>query len=450
MKCKFCGAELVDGVTRCPECGAEGSANKLPAGKIALLAVLGIIAAAVVVALVMGGLNMGDTTPETTVPSVPDESQAVSTIPADGNPEDVTCKGTYTVSDEALLPLLENVAATVGNDPLTNADLQIYYWMQFYDFLEMYSSYAAYLGLDVYAPLDTQTSLDGTTTWQQFFLDGALNVWHSYAALCEAAKAAGYEMPEEYRDELDALPSTMAESAASMGFENALAMVQADMGPGATLESYIAFMEDYYLANLYYTHCLEQITVTDEEVDAYFTEHAAEYAENGLDKTTRFVDVRHILILPQGGTTENGVTTYSDEEWEICRQSAQAILDAYLAGELTEERFANLANTYSEDPGSNTKGGLYTDVYVGQMVAPFEEWCFDETRVTGDTGLVKTSYGYHVMFFVSSEEAWYETAYNDLMADKGEQMLNEILETYPLNVDYSAIALGLVDFAALG
>lgn len=455
MKCKFCNAELEPGMETCPACGAEVEQTaRRSAGKIALLVVLAVAAVAVVIALIMGGTSEPVKQPQdaTTPATQPQESQeptAPPTVPADGNPDDVTCKGTYTVSDEEVLASVETVVATVGDYELTNADLQVYYWMQFYDFMEAYSSYAAMIGLDVYQALDTQLSIDGTTTWQQYFLQSGLDTWHSYAALSAKAEAAGFQISDEYRDYLDAVPSTMNNSALEAGFETAAQMLQADMGPGATLESYLEFLEAYYLGYLYYNDQVEQIVLTDEEVADYYAEHAEEYAENGMTKDTRFVDVRHILVMPAGGTTgEDGSTVYSDEEWEACRQEAQKILDEYLAGEQTEERFAELAGTYSVDGGSNQNGGLYTDVYVGQMVEPFEDWCFDAGRTYGETGLVKTPYGYHVMFFVESKEAWYETAWGDLLADRADLIVQDATNEMPMTVDYSAIVLGNVDFAS--
>ena len=44
---------------------------------------------------------------ETTEPTVP------ATVPADGNPDDVTCKGSYTVDDADLKAAAGNVVATV-------------------------------------------------------------------------------------------------------------------------------------------------------------------------------------------------------------------------------------------------------------------------------------------------------------------------------------------------
>ena len=123
------------------------------------------------------------------------------------------------------------------------------------------------------------------------------------------------------------------------------------------------------------------------------------------------VDVRHILIMPEGGTKdENGNTTYSEAEWETCRAAAQALLDQYLAGDKTAEAFGALANEHSDDNNGNvTNGGLYSNVYSGQMVAEFDQWIFDASRKTGDTGLVKTQFGYHVMYFVERKgpvDAW--------------------------------------------
>lgn len=456
MKCKYCNAELEAGAVTCPGCGAEVEQQKLSGGKIALLVILSVLALAVVVALVMGGLNKAPAEPtDPADPTVPSAQEATiplgteATVPADGNPDDVTCKGTYTVTDEELAAAADTAVATVGGLSLRNSDLQIYYWMGFYNFLENYSSYAAYLGMDVTAPLDTQLSLDGNWTWQQYFLDGGLNDWHTYAALASKAEADGFELEASYRDELDAIPSTMLANAQKLGFADANEMIQADFGPGATLEGYVEFMRIYYTAMLYYGQQTEQIAVTEDQVEAYYEEHKADYEAKGMTKETRLVDVRHILLQPTGGTTgEDGKTVYSEEEWEACRAAAQAVLDEYLAGELTEERFAQLAGEHSTDPGSKDKGGLYTDVYVGQMVEPFENWCFDETRAPGDTGLVKTSYGYHVMYYVDHSLAWYDTAWNDLVGELADQIVYDALEEYPMTVDYASIALGFVDFAS--
>ena len=34
------------------------------------------------------------------------------------------------------------------------------------------------------------------------------------------------------------------------------------------------------------------------------------------------------------------------------------------------------------------------------VVEAFQDWSLDESRKTGDTGIVETDYGYHIMYFV--------------------------------------------------
>lgn len=126
------------------------------------------------------------------------------------------------------------------------------------------------------------------------------------------------------------------------------------------------------------------------------------------DNTFPLVNVRHILVKFEGGTTDSttGTTTYSDEEKEAAKQKAEEILDEWMSGDATEDSFAALADEKSDD-GNGTTGGLYENVYPGQMVSSFNDWCFDESRQTGNTGIIESQYGYHVMYFVGKSDTTY-------------------------------------------
>jgi hypothetical protein len=347
------------------------------------------------------------------------------------------------------------VVATMGDAELTNAQLQMYYWSYISSFLGSENGYQMmmYGLMNMSQPLDTQVSLmDQSLTWQQYFLKCAIQNWQSIQAMALEAEANGYVLDQEYQDYLEELPYSMAQSAEEMGYESAEAMLQRDMGAGATVDAYLNYLSTYYMGYMYYGDTLEQIAITDADVEAYFDAHAEEYSANGLEKNDeRYVDVRHILICPKGGTTdEAGQTTYSDEEWAAAKAEADALLNQWLAADPTEESFAALATEKTEDPGSASTGGLYEDVYVGQMVPQFEDWCFDASRQHGDYGIVQTTYGYHIMYFVGSDLVWYLNAESDMMAEKGNALVEEIRAKYPAEIDYSAIALGSVNMAAEG
>jgi len=432
---------------------AEETAEKTPAepvkkatpGKIALAIGAVVVLAAVLIALIVSGGQKKEETGGETAESAATVETVEATIPADGNPEDVTCKGSYSVSEEEIAAAADTVVATIGEHTLTNSQLQVYYWMEVQNFLNTYGSYAAYFGMDVAQPLDTQRSTyDENLTWQQFFLKTALTNWNQVQAMSLMAKEAGLTASAEDQAYLDGLDAYLEETAAGFGI-SVEELMAGNFGPGAGKEDYRYFQE-LYLNGLPYYQAESAKLVPDQEIlESYFAEHEEEYAASGVTKDSRFVDVRHILVQVKGGTTaEDGSTTYSDEEWETCEDAAQAILDQWLAGDKTEESFAALATEKTEDPGSQTTGGLYQQVYEGQMVPAFNDWCFDESRQYGDYGLVQTNYGYHVMFFVGSEPQWTYYAESDWLNEQSAKLLEDIVAAYPMEVSYENIALGVV------
>lgn len=129
------------------------------------------------------------------------------------------------------------------------------------------------------------------------------------------------------------------------------------------------------------------------------------------------VSVRHILISgTEEDTSEDTDTdTDSDSDDSTTRTFAEAktlaelYLEEWKAGDATEDSFAELASSVSEDSGSAEDGGLYEDITPdSDYVENFLNWCFEDGRKVGDTGIVQTKYGYHIMYCseVATEPAW--------------------------------------------
>ena len=495
MKCKYCQAELEEGVTLCSICGKEQeTAEETPVaemeeasaveveetavteetpaeeaekpaateikegikatpGKIALAIIAGVVVLALMILLVFSGID-GDLfkcTEETVSPTEGTaQTEPVNTvvegeITPNGNPDDVTCKGSYTATEEELNAVLDTVVATIGDATLTNGQLQIYFWESVYSFDSEWGSYAADLGLNVTGNMDRQLCAVGdvSMTWQQYFLDYALNAWHTHQAVALAGKEDGSELEEMYQTELDGLPAQMEEMAKLYGLADTAEWVRMYIGPGCTAEDYVDYMETYYRGFGYLEHLEKQLSFTAEEVEAFYTENEELYKQNGITKEAgSTVDVRHILLMPENGTTgEDGYPVYSEEDWAACEVEAQKIYDEWLAGDKSEESFAEFAVKYSKD-GNAAQGGIYEDIPAGYMVQTFNDWCFDESRKSGDHGLVKTQYGYHIMYFVDSDEIWFATAEADLVSQTISAALPAAKEKHPMTVDYSAIMLG--------
>ena len=446
-KCKYCQAELPEGTTLCPACGKENQEDKKSgSGRIALAVAAVVVLVALVMALVYAGSNMIAKSEVATDAAV---EEAPATIPADGNPDDETAKGSYTASDADVIAARDTVVAKIGDYTLTNSQLQMYYWTEVRNFLSSYGTYASYLGMDVSKPLDMQSCAmaDVPSTWQQFFLASALNSWRNYQAVAAEAEKAGFQMDAEMQAQLDAAVENLEQTAQMYGFESAEALLLGDVGPGADLTDYQHFLNLYYKGSVYFSDLCEKDVPTDEEVEAYFTENEESYASSGLTRDMKTVDVRHVLIMPEGASGENiRSETFPEDAWEVSRVKAEELLAQWEAGDRSEESFSELAKAHSDD-GSAASGGLYTGVMEGQMVTAFNDWCFDDARQPGDYGLVETEFGYHLMFFVNSAPIWKDSARSDLISARSNEKLAEILEKYPMEAEFDKILLGFVNLA---
>ena len=231
-------AEETTAESAAEETSAESAAEETPAepvkkatpGKIALAIGAVVLLAAVLIALIVSGGKQEKAEAPATEPSMT-EAVVEATIPADGNPDDVTCKGSYSVSDEEAIAAGDTVVATIGDHQLTNDKLQVYYWMEGQNFLNNYGAYAAYFGMDYTKPLDTQLEEEGLT-WQQYFLDTALNSWQQVQAMSLMAKEAGLPMSEENAAYLEGLDAYLEETAANNGV-TVDELMTGNFGPGA-------------------------------------------------------------------------------------------------------------------------------------------------------------------------------------------------------------------------
>lgn len=420
MNCKNCNVQLKEGVTICPNCGK----NNRCLWKRILAAFCAVVLLAVVVCAALYGFGIVD---------------------FGIRENNAQYKGSYTVSDKKALNKSNVIIAVAGGKELTNGDLQIYYSMEAIEFITEYSEYLSYLNLDYQKPLDKQYySKSQEITWQQKFLDGALNTWHLYTMMNLAAQDEGYVFDDDLKQTIAKLSENLEELAKENNYRSADEMIREDFGGACTVEAYLRYLENYYKGIAYLGSKYDIMTPTQQEIEDYFTKNQKTLEESGIKKTSgKYVDVRHILIQPKGGTKdEDGNVTYTQAEWDTCYASAKAVLEEWLAGAATEDSFAELANKYSEDPGSNTKGGLYTQVASGKMVEAFDEWIFDENRGTGDYGIVKTEHGYHIMYFVDSEDIWISEVRNMIVSDRADAYLKEIEKRYPIQVTYKNIVLG--------
>ena len=145
--------------------------------------------------------------------------------------------------------------------------------------------------------------------------------------------------------------------------------------------------------------------------------------------------VRHILVAPESGSNSSSSTSekteYTDEQWAAAKKKADNILAKFNKTDKSEYEFAKLAEQYSTDSASTSSGsndsfgGLYESVTLGQMVPDFEKWSIDDSRKYGDTGIVKSDYGYHNMFFINDCPEYQSKIIAQIKSDRLSNMIDK-------------------------
>lgn len=153
--------------------------------------------------------------------------------------------------------------------------------------------------------------------------------------------------------------------------------------------------------------------------------------EPSVDESKTYA-VRHILIQPKADDEEKQQNLeFTDEQWKEAEEKANAVLEEYNKNK-TEFSFALLSEEKNEDTASTVAGmsGLYGGLYAGtpegKMVPQFEGWALDSSRKYGDTEIVKTDYGYHIMFFVNQLPQYKAVALSDLKYDDTLKSVEEL------------------------
>ena len=67
------------------------------------------------------------------------------------------------------------------------------------------------------------------------------------------------------------------------------------------------------------------------------------------------------------------------------------------------------------------------------MVGAFNDWCFDEARFPGDSGIIETEYGYHIMYFVGDNlPRWQIDVQSTLQTNAYNEWYLAAAEQYPV------------------
>lgn len=158
-------------------------------------------------------------------------------------------------------------------------------------------------------------------------------------------------------------------------------------------------------------------------------------------------NVRHILISFTDNASSSSEAT--DEQKKAAKASADKIYKEWQSGAKTEDSFAALAKEKSKDTGSAADGGLISGITSSaNYVESFRNWATDSSRKVGDTGIVESEYGYHIMYYSGSDYAWKSAIRSAKASEDFEKQLDELegSDEYKLNKKDKNIDKAVKDF----
>lgn len=146
---------------------------------------------------------------------------------------------------------------------------------------------------------------------------------------------------------------------------------------------------DNYYGGQKFQRITSKVDVTPNEVSAFFNQYQYQ-----LPKVKDEVSLAEITLFPK--LTE----AHKKELIDKLKKIKKDIQDG-------KETFETMARIYSDDPGSASKGGLYTNISRGKMVKPFEAAALNlqEGEISDP---VESEFGYHLIQLVKKSGKLYD------------------------------------------
>ncbi len=171
--------------------------------------------------------------------------------------------------------------------------------------------------------------------------------------------------------------------------------------------------------------------VSDADIQRYYNQHQQQFM------VPEEVRVRHILIaVPQKADAKTVA-------------AAQAKADGILKQLKNGANFADLAKKYSDDPGSKAQGGELGFIQHGATVPAFDQTAFS-LQPGQLSGVIRTQFGFHILQVEQKQAAHVKTVdevHDLIMANLMQQAQATAAQTYAAKLEAQAQQVGLQKMA---
>ena len=298
-------------------------------------------------------------------------------------------------------------AVTIGGVNFSVAEFNYYYYTTYNEYRQYLVSQ---LGEDYASSMLPSSSVPHSSqiydqetgqTWAELFNGYTIDRLSEQVKYFNAAKAAGYTLTDEKRDEMNTEVEDLRSYAGMVGLASIDALLQAYYGPNMNEKCFRKALEFSYTAASYSEHVKESFEYSAGDKAAYYAEN-----KDTLDSFT----YRYFLVKAEIIAKDDYET---DEEYETVNNAALAEANAraaqITAGISSEEDFIEAAREYNGEDYNEPDSTIRT--YPGSWLSgPYQEWLRDETRQYGDVTSVEMTTGAYVVYFVERDHNEYQMA----------------------------------------
>lgn len=252
----------------------------------------------------------------------------------------------------------------VNGEEITRAEFDYNYNNVVSQYISQFGAYISYFGLDTSRDFASQMYSD-TMTWEDYFQEMTVDNLKQSKGLKAQADSSGFVY--DGQKEISNFKETVKSAAKEAGMSTA-SYVRQIYGQYATVDNISKYIAETARTNAYLEEISEGMKASDEEIEQYYKEHAAEY-----DSVDYFVSTYPAELSEE--PTEEEISTAMD----AVRSEAEAAE----------------ADIMSE-------GDEQINVKQSEISYLISDWLFEDTRKKGDTTIIEddSSHLYYVLGFV--------------------------------------------------
>ena len=147
--------------------------------------------------------------------------------------------------------------------------------------------------------------------------------------------------------------------------------------------------------------------------------------QDTIKNLMKISNVRHLLVeFGKTGKDDNGNAVTSADDKAAAKAKATELYEQWQKDGGTEEKLIELTDKCLEDLTAKDGGLLENITPDTNYVENFLKWSIDPERKKGDSEVIETEYGYHIMYFVDHSDL----NYRDFMINN--TLINEAMDKW--------------------